>query len=125
MPKNDPSDWTEFAKIRAEVLTEAVNEIRRLAARASGAAQDAQGATSKPEADAAPRGAKQLRRMPNSDMVEAGRKAMEPEKFVSHCRALWVWNAMWDAAPEVATPDMDYGGPAATAKQEDAQGGAA
>lgn len=56
-----------------------------------------------------PNGYKLLRRMPNAEMVEAGRVAMEPEKFVSHCRALWVWNAMWDAAPTVAQTAEDYG----------------
>lgn len=27
-------------------------------------------------------------------MVEAGRKAMAPESFVSHARAIWVWQDM-------------------------------
>lgn len=58
-----------------------------------------------------PTGFKLLRRMPNAGMVEAGREAMSPEKFVSHCRTLWVWNAMWDAAPTVASQSEDYGEP--------------
>ena len=51
---------------------------------------------------------KQLRRMPTVEMVEAGRKAMSPEKFVSHARTLWVWQAMFDAAPAVGTSQQDY-----------------
>jgi hypothetical protein len=54
------------------------------------------------------RGWKLLRRMPNVAMVEAGREAMSPEQFVSHCRTLLVWNAMWDAAPNVADSTADY-----------------
>lgn len=52
---------------------------------------------------------KLLRRMPNTAMVEAGRAAMESEKFVSHMRAVWTWNAMWDAAPKIAVVGEDYG----------------
>ena len=38
---------------------------------------------------------------PTEEMVEAGRKAMDPEKFVSHARTLWVYGDMIAAAPKV------------------------
>lgn len=40
---------------------------------------------------------------PTVEMVEAGRKAMSPEKFVSHARTMWVWEAMIKAAPKFAS----------------------
>ena len=38
---------------------------------------------------------------PTEEMVEAGRKAMDPEKFVSHARTLWVYGDMIVAAPRI------------------------
>lgn len=40
---------------------------------------------------------------PTEAMVEAGRKAMSPEKFVSHARAIWVWLDMVAAARAMLT----------------------
>jgi hypothetical protein len=34
---------------------------------------------------------------PTEAMVEAGRKAMAPETFVSHARVIWTWQAMLEA----------------------------
>jgi hypothetical protein len=38
-------------------------------------------------------------KVPTSAMVDAGREAMSPEKFVSHARAIWTWQAMVKASP--------------------------
>ena len=55
----------------------------------------------------APQGGEEWRCVPvepTEVMVEAGRKAMEPEKFVSHARVLWVWEAMVKAALHSPAP---------------------
>jgi hypothetical protein len=48
-------------------------------------------------------------RSPTSEMVDAGRAAMSTEKFVSHARAIWVWQDMVKAAPQPPSSPVDSG----------------